>query len=113
MSKITTHVLDVSLGRPAANVAVILESQSGTGTWAGAGRGVTDADGRLKDFAPVTDLPAGVHRLTFQTGAYFAARQIATLYPQVTILFEVKEGQAHYHIPLLLSPFGYSTYRGS
>jgi len=112
MSKITTHVLDVSLGRPAANIAVVLESRSGTGTWAEIGRGVTDADGRLKEFAPEKDLPAGVYRLTFETGAYFAARQIATLYPQVTILFETKVG-SHYHIPLLLSPFGYSTYRGS
>ena len=113
MSTITTHVLDVSLGRPGANIGVVLESRGSTGAWTEAGRGTTDADGRVKEFAPGKDLPAGLHRLTFDTGAYFAARQTATLYPQVTILFEVNEGQAHYHIPLLLSPFGYSTYRGS
>ena len=113
MSTISTHVLDVSLGRPAANLAVLLESQSGAGAWTETGRGVTDSDGRLKNFAAGSGLSAGVYRLTFETGAYFKKRQIATLYPHVTILFEVQAGQAHYHIPLLLSPFGYSTYRGS
>lgn len=113
MSTISTHVLDVSLGHPAANLAVLLESQSGGGAWTETGRGVTDGDGRLKNFAGSGDFSAGVHRLTFETGAYFKERQIATLYPRVTILFEVQAGQAHYHIPLLLSPFGYSTYRGS
>jgi 5-hydroxyisourate hydrolase len=113
MSKITTHVLDVSLGRPAADVAVVLESQSPAGAWTEAGRGATDADGRLKTFAAGETLGAGIYRLTFDTGAYFAKRQVATLYPQVAIVFEVKGGQDHYHIPLLLSPFGYSTYRGS
>jgi len=81
--------------------------------WTEIGRGTTDSDGRLKDLAGDKTLAAGIYRLTFDTGAYFAKHQIESLYPQVTILFEVKEGQAHYHIPLLLSPFGYSTYRGS
>ena len=113
MSTITTHVLDISAGHPAAHIAVLLEWQSSPGAWAEAGHGVTDANGRLQELAGGKDLPAGVYRLTFDTGAYFAKRQIAGFYPQVTILFEVKDGQAHYHIPLLLSPFGYSTYRGS
>ena len=113
MSHITTHVLDVSLGRPAANVSVILESQSSTGKWTEAGRGATDADGRLRDWPGAKALPPGTYRLTFDTRAYFAARQIASLYPQVVIVLEVRDAQEHYHIPLLLSPFGYSTYRGS
>jgi 5-hydroxyisourate hydrolase len=113
MSHITTHVLDLSLGRPAANVPVILETKSADGSWAEAARGFTDADGRLRDWAAAKTLPLGIYRLNFDTGAYFAARKIATLYPQVTIVFEARDAQEHYHIPLLLSPHGYSTYRGS
>jgi 5-hydroxyisourate hydrolase len=113
MSQITTHVLDISIGRPAPNVPVVLETQSPSGEWTEAGRGATDNDGRLKDLASGKSLPAGTYRLTFDTRAYFAQRKIAGLYPQVTITFEVNEEQSHYHIPLLLSPFGYSTYRGS
>jgi len=113
MSKITTHVLDVSLGCPAANVPVLLETQSATGVWSEAGRGTTDSDGRLKDLAAGKTLAAGIYRLTFNTGAYFAVRKISGLYPQVIIVFDVNDAQEHYHIPLLLSPFGYSTYRGS
>ena len=113
MSHITTHVLDLSLGQPAANVAVILEVQSPGGNWAEAARGATDTDGRLRDWVEAKALPAGTYRLTFDTRAYFSARKIASLYPQVVIVFEVRDAQEHYHIPLLLSPFGYSTYRGS
>jgi 5-hydroxyisourate hydrolase len=113
MSTISTHVLDVSIGRPAANVAVLLDTQSASGAWREVGRGTTDGDGRLNDLAAGKALAPGTHRLTFDTRAYFASRQVATLYPQVMILFEVKDAQEHYHIPLLLSPFGYSTYRGS
>jgi len=83
------------------------------GAWTEIGRGATDNDGRLKDLAAEMNLSTGVYRLTFDTGAYFAKGKIESLYPQVTILFEIKDAQAHYHIPLLLSPFGYSTYRGS
>jgi 5-hydroxyisourate hydrolase len=113
MSHITTHVLDVSLGRPAANVAVILETQSVRGEWEEVAQGATDADGRLRDWTAAKALPAGTYRLIFDTRAYFAARKIANLYPQIVIVFEVRDAQEHYHIPLLLSPFGYSTYRGS
>jgi 5-hydroxyisourate hydrolase len=113
MSHITTHVLDVSLGRPAANVSVILEAQSAGGNWTEAARGVTDADGRLRDWSAAKTLAAGTYRLTFDSLAYFAARKIASLYPQVIIVFEIRDAREHYHIPLLLSPFGYSTYRGS
>ncbi len=113
MSKITTHVLDVSLGRPAANVSVLLEAQSPANAWTEAGRGSTDSDGRCKDLASDKSLPAGNYRLTFDTGAYFSARNVVGLYPQVAIVFAVKDAQEHYHIALLLSPYGYSTYRGS
>jgi 5-hydroxyisourate hydrolase len=113
MSQITTHVLDVSLGRPAANVAVTLELQSFSGAWEEAGRGSTDGDGRCRDFATAKPLQAGIYRLTFDTRTYFASRNLTALYPQVIIVFEVKDAQEHYHIPLLLSPYGYSTYRGS
>ncbi len=113
MSHLTTHVLDLSLGRPAANVPVNLEAKSADGTWAEVARGSTDADGRLRDWAAAKTLPAGTYRLIFDTRAYFAARKTTTLYPQVLIVFEVEEDQEHYHIPLLLSPHGYSTYRGS
>jgi 5-hydroxyisourate hydrolase len=113
MSHITTHVLDISVGRPAANIAVILETQSARGDWAELARGATDADGRLRDWPAANALPAGIYRLSFDTRTYFGARKIASLYPQVVIVFEVRDAQEHYHIPLLLSPFGYSTYRGS
>ena len=113
MSKITTHVLDISLGRPAADVPVVLELQSVSGSWSEIGHGVTDGDGRMKDLAAGKPVAAGVYRITFDTGAYFTKQQLAGFYPKVIIVFEVKDGQEHYHIPLLLSPFGYSTYRGS
>ena len=113
MSPITTHVLDVSLGRPAANVAVILEAQSPGGAWEEAGRGSTDRDGRCIDLTAAKTLEAGVYRLTFDTRTYFSSRNLAALYPQVMVVFEVKDAREHYHLPLLLSPYGYSTYRGS
>lgn len=112
MSKITTHVLDVSRGRPAAGVPVILESQLVSGSWKELGRATTDSDGRVKTLLS-GPLELGTYRLTFETDSYFVQRNIESLYPQVTIVFEVRNTQEHYHIPLLLSPFGYSTYRGS
>lgn len=113
MSQITTHVLDISLGRPAANVPVLLELEIPGGDWKQLGQGVTEADGRSKNLLAPGSLQAGTYRLTFDTRAYFAARKIDSLYPQVTIVFEVRHAAEHYHIPLLLSPYGYSTYRGS
>jgi 5-hydroxyisourate hydrolase len=113
MSHITTHVLDISLGRPAANVPVILEAQSPDGQSTEIARGATDNDGRLRDWPAAKATSAGTYRLTFDTQAYFAGRKVASFYPQVVVVFEVRDAQEHYHIPLLLSPFGYSTYRGS
>ena len=113
MSRITTHVLDISIGRPAAGVPVILEMEKAGGGWKELGRGVTDADGRLGDLMAPGSLKEGTYRLTFDTRAYFGGRKMETLYPRVSIVFEVRRSSEHYHIPLLLSPYGYSTYRGS
>ncbi len=87
MSQITTHVLDISLGRPAVNVAVILEIQKTSSEWQEAGRGSTDGDGRINNLIPVNSLTAGTYRLAFDTRTYFAGRQIAGLSPQVIIVF--------------------------
>ena len=113
MSAITTHILDVSTGVPARGVPVVLERQTETG-WEIIGKGETDDDGRLKDLlAAETTLQAGNYRLTFDTGAYFQKQSIEGFYPQVTVAFVVRNAAQHYHVPLLLSPFGFSTYRGS
>jgi 5-hydroxyisourate hydrolase len=109
---ITTHVLDTARGRPAARVPIALE-RAGDDGWELLGRGETDADGRLRDLvAEGTALRAGRYRLTFDTGAYFRDRGEAAFYPEVAVVFTVAFGE-HHHVPLLLSPFGYSTYRGS
>jgi 5-hydroxyisourate hydrolase len=113
MSQITTHVLDVSRGRPASGISVLLELQTTSDSWKELAKGATDSDGRLKNLLESRKLETGTYRLTFDTAAYFAERKIESLYPKVNIVFEVKNAHEHYHIPLLLSPFGYSTYRGS
>jgi|SRR4051794_2970897 5-hydroxyisourate hydrolase len=114
MSAITTHILDVSRGRPASGVAVTLEMQTSAQSWEIIGKGETDADGRLKELlSPTHVLAEGVYRLTFDTKSYFAAQQLESFYPEVKIVFMVANATQHYHVPLLLSPYGYSTYRGS
>lgn len=114
MGAITTHILDVSTGVPARGVAVRLERQTANEDWEVIGRGETDDDGRLRDLlASDALLETGNYRLTFETGAYFARQQIEGFYPQATVTFTVRDAAQHYHVPLLLSPFGYSTYRGS
>jgi 5-hydroxyisourate hydrolase len=109
---ITTHVLDTARGVPAAGVPVALARVSGAGAEE-IGRASTDADGRVRDIGPPR-LEPGTYRLTFGTGEYLAANQAApAFFPEVTVTFTV-DGQApHYHVPLLLSPFGFATYRGS
>ena len=99
-------LLDAATGRPAVGLRVTLETVEGTVVR----EAVTDADGRVGDLA--TELPTGEHRLRFDTGAWFARQDLATFYPEVVVAFTVTE-DAHFHVPLLLSPFGYSTYRGS
>ncbi len=116
MSAITTHILDIAKGLPASGVPVML-CISETGyppKWKILGQGVTDDDGRLKIFQSDDPLLETVYKITFLTGNYFAAQKVKGFYPEVTIVFTVR-GQKiqHYHVPLLLSPYGYSTYRGS
>lgn len=102
---ITTHVLDTAQGKPASGVPVRLELREPSG-WTLVGQGRTDADGRLRTLTP-SAVRAGTYRLTFDTQGRSA------FFPEVSIVFEVADAAAHYHVPLLLSPFGYSTYRGS
>jgi 5-hydroxyisourate hydrolase len=108
VSHVTTHVLDAALGRPAVGIAVALLAADGSLIADGA----TDDDGRVPDLGPEV-LPVGEYRIVFETGAYFAASGVDGFYPRVTIDFELTDGAAHYHVPVLLSPFAYSTYRGS
>lgn len=108
MSYITAHVLDATAGTPASDVSVSLLTRAGDVV----ASAVTDDDGRVPELGPDL-LDAGDYRIEFGTGAYFATRGQATFYPRVVIDFTVVAGQAHYHVPLLLSPFAYSTYRGS
>jgi 5-hydroxyisourate hydrolase len=106
MASLSTHVLDTSAGRPAEGVRVSLEAADGTLL----ATGTTDADGRVGDLS--ADLASGEHRIRFDTGAWFAGHGVAAFYPEVVVAFTVDEDE-HYHVPLLLNPFGYSTYRGS
>ncbi len=110
MTAITTHVLDLTSGTPAAGVAVRLEREQ-DGHWHAHGQATTDADGRVRDaFTPLTT--TGRYRLTFETGAWFASHGVDSFHPEVVIVFAIRELR-HHHVPLLLSPFGFSTYRGS
>jgi len=114
MNRISTHVLDTAKGKPAAGVPVRLERQDASGKWFSLSSGQTDQDGRcaqlLPDGATVVE---GVYRLTFDTAKYFGACSVEGLYPAVEVLFHVRKDETHFHIPLLLSPNGYTTYRGS
>jgi 5-hydroxyisourate hydrolase len=110
---VTSHVLDASTGRPAAGVPVRLDRRDGAGGWTALAEGTTGTDGRLRDWLPERAVRRGVHRLTFATGDWFAGRNQSTFYPEVVVVFEITDAGAHHHVPLLLSPFAYSTYRGS
>ena len=113
-SPITTHVLDTTRGKPAAGVKVTLEMQLNANEWKELARGETNTDGRISNLLPENaKLSAGIYRLTFLTSAYFKSIGIESFYPFIHVVFELKEPITHYHVPLLLSPFGYSTYRGS
>lgn len=101
---LSTHVLDAAVGRPAADLAVRLETRAADGSWIPLAQGRTDADGRVKDWP---DPGTGVYRLIFDTGGR------SEFYPEVTVAFKVTDSEQHYHVPLLLSPFAFSTYRGS
>lgn len=109
MSGLSTHILDTSAGKPAASVRVRLLKGD-----AEVSSAVTNADGRIPNLLPEgTSLEPGTYRLVFEVGSYFSASSTPSFYPEVTVCFEVREASAHYHVPLLISPFGYTTYRGS
>ena len=114
MATITTHVLDTARGTPAAGISVHLTRAEDKGIDAGieVGMGITDADGRCRSLTP-DSVAAGTYRLSFDVGAYFANQGIESFYPRVEVFFHVKNQEQHFHVPLLLAPFGYSTYRGS
>lgn len=111
MSTLSSHVLDTAAGRPAKGLAITIERMV-QGTWTKHASGVTNDDGRAPEIAG-TELPKGDYRATFATGPWFEAQGSPVFYPEVRVMFRVDAADEHYHIPLLLSPFGYSTYRGS
>jgi len=112
MSQITTHILDTSLGKPAAGITIRLLLQEGQ-HWKEMARGITNADGRITDLLPATTIiTPGIYKLRFETQPYFEIHSVTTFYPFVEVAFYIN-GSEHYHVPLLLNPFGYSTYRGS
>ncbi|MBX3218322.1 MAG: hydroxyisourate hydrolase [Labilithrix sp.] len=112
MKSVSTHVLDIHRGRPAAGVPVTLERKEGD-VFSRLRQAETDADGRVKELVPEGQLTSGTYRITFDTGAYFTAQGVEGFYPEASIVFVVRDAAAHYHVPLLLSAHGYSTYRGS
>lgn len=112
MNQITTHVLDTSLGKPAKGIEIRLQRPVGTNQWDDICKGITNDDGRIPNFMDNISIEPGVYRMYFETEAYFHKNNIKGFYPFVPVVFEITD-QEHYHIPLLLNPFGYSTYRGS
>lgn len=113
MSAITTHILDVSRGRPAPDVEVSL-SRREQDAWLSVGAARTDGDGRAGDFLTDRDeVPRGVYRIRFEVGPYFERSGTDAFYPYVTIVFRVEDPGEHYHVPILLGPYGFTTYRGS
>ena len=114
MSGISTHVLDTSKGTPGIDVRVVLEREAAPGKWDKLPEGRTDADGRVKNLLPAErGLEMAAYRLTFETEPYFAKSGVSTFFPSVTVVFRVMDAGRHHHVPLLVSPFGYSTYRGT
>ncbi len=112
MSQITTHILDTTKGKPALGVIIILY-QGGNDEWKELARSVTNSDGRIPDLLGDNVVPEkGIYKMRFETKDYFDKEQVKTFYPYVEIIFEISS-EEHYHIPLLLNPFGYATYRGS
>jgi 5-hydroxyisourate hydrolase len=113
MSGISTHILDTSRGLAAANVHVVLDKEIG-GKWVVVSDARTDADGRVKNMlAPGTPLAAATYRLTFDTGAYWKHAGIECFHPRIEVQFAITDAAKHHHVPLLVSPFGYTTYRGT
>ncbi len=113
MSQITTHVLDTAIGKPAEGIAIKLQRFLGDDQWEELANGLTNSDGRIANLlAKEQVLEPGIYQMVFDTGSYFKQTQTKAFYPFVHIAFEMEDSE-HYHVPLLLNPFGYSTYRGS
>lgn len=114
MATLSTHVLDTSRGRPAVGIDVSLERLNAGEGWSPLSQSTTDNDGRVKHFMlNEPDLGPGTYRLVFAVEKYFSELNQKTFYPEVSVAFRIEPGAEHYHVPLLISPFGYSTYRGS
>jgi 5-hydroxyisourate hydrolase len=111
-SPITTHVLDTAAGVPAKGIKITC-AQLQDGDFVDVASGVTDADGRIADLLEPGTLASGTYRMTFEVGAYHERHGMKGFYPEVSVVFAIEDTDEHYHVPLLLSPFGYSTYRGS
>ncbi len=112
MSQLTTHILDTTKGKPAKGITIIL-FRGENDSWTELARGITNADGRIQDLLAADEkLEHCIHKMRFETKDYFDGMQVTTFYPYVEIIFDVTADE-HYHVPLLLNPFGYSTYRGS
>lgn len=112
MSQLTTHILDTTVGKPAAGVAITLFQQLNDG-WKEKAGGITNADGRIPGLLPADEqMEYGVYKMVFHVKPYFDAKSVKSFYPVIEIIFEISSGD-HYHVPLLLNPYGYSTYRGS
>ena len=113
MSTLSSHALDTATGKPASKLPAVLSIQEDNG-WKELARSVTNEDGRIAWTPPSDDgFEAGIYQLRFDTSAYFKAMDVNGFYPYVDVVFTITEGSEHYHVPLLISPFGYSTYRGS
>jgi len=111
--QITTHVLDTSKGTPAEGIKITLQASAGDNQWQDITSGITNSDGRISDFlSKDTVIAPGIYRMLFDTQAYFDQQKIKAFYPHVPVVFQIFDTE-HYHVPLLLNPFGYSTYRGS
>ena len=113
MTAISTHVLDTATGRPAAGINVSLLREAVAGVWQQLGTGVTDAEGRVQDLLAGETLDRGTYRLVYGTGEYHRGKGVPTFFPNVTVDFTVDDPGRHFHVPLLLSPYGYAAYRGS
>jgi 5-hydroxyisourate hydrolase len=114
MARVSTHVLDTALGQPARSVEVRFERKENGGEWKELAFDRTDRDGRCSQLLPATEsLVPGIYRLNFDIARYFSSQNLSALYPWVAITFQVRSGEEHFHIPLLLSANGYTTYRGS
>lgn len=110
--QLSSHILDINTGYPAANVKISLYKQNSDGDWAFVEAKVTDQNGRIKDFLPYIQDNRGVYKLTYHVGPYFESQRQNSFYPFIDVVFQITD-ENHYHVPITLSPFGYSTYRGN